>query len=268
MPALRLTEDHGVFAPDQWQSMLIAASNRQENSWPASLARKILLAGLRTPLDVERLGAKLRLYPKDNLCEKRILLTPNRFDPVERSILQERFHDHFRFVDVGANVGLYSVFVAANAPASAKILAFEPQPGVKERLQFNIRCNRFQQITHVDAAIGERTGLARFARDAKNRGAAHLTDEGNAGAVLVNMLTLHDALRAHDMLGADAMKVDIEGAEDQALVPFFEAAGDEDLPRLIIMESKGREDLQCAQMALERGYTILRETRMNLLLVR
>lgn len=268
MHSLRLTEDFGVFAPDRWQSILIAASNQHEDSLTGSLARKLLLAGLRTPLDVERLGARLRLYPRDNLCEKRILLTPSRFDEAERALLRKRLHEGFRFVDVGANVGLYSVFVAANAPSGARVLAFEPQPGVKERLLFNLRINRFSQVTHVDAAIGDKTGMARFARGGKNRGAAHLSDSSNAGDILVNMLPLHDALAAHGMLGADVMKMDIEGAEDQAMIPFLEQADDADLPGLIIMESKGRSDMQCVTMMLERGYRVLQETRMNLLLTR
>ena len=47
----------------------------------------------------------------------------------------------FTFVDVGANVGLYSLFVATRARSRARILALEPQPGIVDRLRFNLAAN-------------------------------------------------------------------------------------------------------------------------------
>ena len=52
------------------------------------------------PLDVESLGARMRLYPYNNVCEKRILFTPQYFDPDERAFLQSRITPDFVFIDI------------------------------------------------------------------------------------------------------------------------------------------------------------------------
>ena len=64
----------------------------------------------------------------------------------------------FTFVDIGANVGAYSLFVAARAGGTARILAVEPQPDIFDRLAYNISLNPFGTIKAVDCAVADKTG--------------------------------------------------------------------------------------------------------------
>ena len=61
-------------------------------------------------------GMRLRLYPRRNGCEKNALFTPQMFDTMERRVLAEAVRRKrggaFTFVDIGANVGLYSLYLA------------------------------------------------------------------------------------------------------------------------------------------------------------
>jgi hypothetical protein len=153
---------YGTFAPRRGLSRIIAWTRCASDSF---LGRKVAYAlrrlGLRSldgrPVDIESLGAKMRLYPDGNVCEKRVLFTPQYFDPLERALLAERLRDGFRFIDIGANIGAYSLFVAANAGPSARILAVEPQPEVFARLSFNIAQNPFGT---VKAVAGRQAGRA------------------------------------------------------------------------------------------------------------
>ena len=47
-------------------------------------------------------------YPTTMSAKKRVLFTPQFFDPLERQILEARIRDGFVFVDIGANIGAYS----------------------------------------------------------------------------------------------------------------------------------------------------------------
>ena len=48
--------------------------------------RGLAMRGLRgRPVDVVSLGARMRLYPHNNNAEKRLLFTPQYFDPRERA---------------------------------------------------------------------------------------------------------------------------------------------------------------------------------------
>jgi hypothetical protein len=80
-------------------------------------------------LDVERWGLKVRLHPRDNGCEKNLLFTPQMYEPTELKELgadiarAAQLKKPFVFVDIVANVGLFSLFVAAHAGAGARIFA-------------------------------------------------------------------------------------------------------------------------------------------------
>ena len=100
----------------------------------------------------------MRLYPADNVSEKRMLFTPQYFDPQELAYLAQRITADFVFVDVGANVGGYSLFVAARAGAAARILAIEPQPEVHERLVYNVRQNDFATVKTLECAAADCDG--------------------------------------------------------------------------------------------------------------
>ena len=112
----------------------------------AILLRRISTMRLEHPagaLDVERWGMRLRLHPIDNGCEKNLLFTPQMYETTELAALSREIdaararERGFVFVDIGANVGLFSMFVAAAADIGAKIIAVEPESGNFERLLFN-----------------------------------------------------------------------------------------------------------------------------------
>ena len=98
-------------------------------------------------VDVKRWGLRLRLHPRHNGCEKGLLFTPQFYEAGERAALAawiakaRTAGQPFVFVDIGANVGLFSFFVASCAGANARILAIEPERENLRRLRFNIEAN-------------------------------------------------------------------------------------------------------------------------------
>jgi FkbM family methyltransferase len=64
----------------------------------------------------------------------------------------------FVFVDIGAKVGLFSLFVASYAGTNAKILAIEPEPENLRRLRFNVAANPDIPIQVIALALGESAG--------------------------------------------------------------------------------------------------------------
>ena len=126
----------GRHAPGALLRRVLAWTRGAGQSWLAH-RRAFFLRGLSIkalagrPVDVTSLGAKMRLYPYNNVCEKRILFTPQYFDEPERLLLKSRITTEFVFIDIGSNVGGYALYVAANAGPLARILAIEPQRFVR-----------------------------------------------------------------------------------------------------------------------------------------
>src|ERR1044072_4231103 len=111
---------YGSRAPGALDRFALAMPNNWLGLRLAILFRRIVTTRLgRGALDTQLWGMRLRLYALGNGCEKNALFTPQMFDVMERGILADaigRKRDGFAFVDIGANVGLYSLFVASCAP--------------------------------------------------------------------------------------------------------------------------------------------------------
>lgn len=261
----------GAFAPSAFERAILEATARAPRRGPgralASL-QKGLIKGRRTPIDVEVYGFKARLHPRENLADKRALYHPRLWDSEERRILADLIRPGFRFIDVGANTGLYSLFVAARAGADALIVSVEPQPEVKDWLAFNIAANGFTTIRHVDAAIAAGPGTVKLSLSDRNRGAASIAHEGER-TVEVPTMGLLDVMDRFGVERADALKIDIEGAEEQALVPFFAQCPPARLPAHIFMEStNAHATVDCVELVKRSGYVVRATTSMNTVLAR
>jgi FkbM family methyltransferase len=229
--------------------------------------------GLDHPLDVEVFGVRARLHPFGNVSANRLLFTPQYFDPEERGVFAERAKrssGEFVFLDIGANIGGWSLYMASVLGTRARILSFEPQPGICEQLQFNAALNPGANIKVFAVALSDRDGEAEFALSATNRGESSLRPKREGGArVAVPARTLLGVLRDEAILHVHGMKIDVEGAEDLVLAPFLRDAQDSLLPEMVTMErtqARWGSDL-IAQMKA-RGYTIARTCRRNLVLER
>jgi FkbM family methyltransferase len=227
-----------------------------------SMAMKVLNG---KPLDVEALGARMRLYPYNNVCEKRILFTPQYFDFAEREFLQARMTPDFVFIDIGANIGGYSLFAAAAAGPRARILAIEPQADIFERLTYNIGQNPFATIKAIACAVADRDGEITLFIDDDNRGETSMriiNSDVLGEHVKVPAKALTSIVAEEGFEWIDALKLDVEGAEDLILEPYFRDAPRALWPRLLFLEfAPERWSIDLASLLSEQGYVQVLRTR-------
>ena len=268
---------YGTYAP----AGLVAAITRHTGRIPAEswhgrrlalFLRRLGISLLRgRPLDVERYGARMRLHPYNNNCEKKVLFTPQFFDPAERAILKEHLRPGCTFIDIGANIGAYSLFVAAFAGPSARIVAVEPQPDIFDKLSYNIGLNPFHTVKAVACAVADKAGELTLFVDPRNRGESSLKIVGtNEGAqIRVPAVTLLDLVRGEGLTRIDAIKLDVEGAEDLILEPFLREAPPALLPGLILVENGTDQwQLDLPKLLEGHGYRERARTRLNLVFER
>jgi FkbM family methyltransferase len=120
------------------------------------------------------------------------------------------------FIDVGANIGLYTC-VLGRARAARRLLAFEPDGRNFARLSENIARNGLADI--VDArpvAIGAAKGIASLIPGtAGNSGLTKLGDAGRPQALSVDVVALDDELNVRNSM--ICIKIDVEGHELEVL---------------------------------------------------
>jgi FkbM family methyltransferase len=233
----------GAHVPHGALARYIAGARGAGASWfgrgRAALMRR---AGLRAigaqPVDCEAFGVKLRLYPQNNLTDKRLLFTPEKFDARERAFLAENMREDLIFLDIGANIGAYSLFVAAQAGPRARILAVEPQPDIHARLVYNIRQNGFSCVKTLECALSDCEGEATLFVDARNRGESslRLVPTTPGARIQVRAQTLEHIVAQEALARIDVLKLDCEGAEDLVLEPFLRRAPLSLFPKILLME--------------------------------
>jgi len=218
-------------------------------------------------VDVETLGFKARLHPRDNLSEKRILYTPGRFDPTELEFLSGLLRPDFTFVDLGANCGTYTLHLAVKSSVDAKFYAIEAQPEMARRFAFNLAANEISSKVQLDElAISDQRGDVTFTINRHNRGESGLEGEGET--ITVPALPLTDYLVERGVTRIDAMKIDVEGSEHQILLPFFEMAPASLWPKCLIVEQIfSTSEKDPVALACAKGYRIERDLGRNVILI-
>ena len=262
----------GQHAPGAFVTRIIERTRRASPGWAGKRAafalRRLALRALAgRPVDTEALGARMRLYPYNNVCEKRILFTPQYFDEPERGILALAIGPDFIFIDIGANIGGYSLFVAAQAGGRARILAIEPQPEIFERLVYNIRQNDFASIKALDCAVSDMDGEITLFLPEHNRGETSMrivNSDVNGKQMRVMARTLQGLIEDEGYNHVDAIKLDVEGAEDLILETFYRTAPQRLWPRLVLMEySNGRWAVDLPRIMTNSGYREVLRTKAN-----
>ncbi len=283
------TPPFGHYALSPWREKLrlLAGGSRHGllSRLFTSLSRRCSLVAHPDPFDLEIFkGQRARLYPRTNLCEKRVYARPDSWDHKERQKISQIVCAHegeqkLVFVDAGANVGLYSLFVlgeaqAANCPLT--ILAIEPDPTNRQRLNFNIAASGAQDsVKIVDKALGanEERGALVFRGD--NRGEIRLAtidelaigeEEGSGENVTVDIVPLNSLFVDENMAYVDILKIDIEGGEADVFKAFFKQAERTLFPRWIILETISTTGEAALQACLSAGYEVDLQTRMNAVL--
>lgn len=128
-------------------------------------------------------------------------------------------------VDVGAHLGQYALLASASLGTSGHVLAFEPNPALRERLARNLRVNRCSNVGIRPEALSDRAGTASLYLPAGdvNTGEASLREGGSreqldvGGVIDVECLRLDDVVADEGLVRVDLIKVDVEGLEAAVL---------------------------------------------------
>jgi len=261
----------GSHAPKGQAKLLIHMS--RSSLLGRGLVRKFFLRRLlslpQDVYDLEVRGVKMRLHVKTNSVESKLALKPEAYCPEEFGFMKRMFSGgEMDFVDIGANIGAFSLPVAA--AMGVRTLAIEPNPAAYQRLrenaQFNPGCNLAIDVRALRSERGVATFYS-FDDDLKLSG----IDVSRPGGrpFEVETIPLLDLLDEHGFTRPYGMKIDVEGHEDEILKPFFESVAHERWPKFMIIEAIPRQGLaDVIGWMKEHGYQEAFHNRANMGLLR
>lgn len=130
--------------------------------------------------------------------------------------MQRFFATHIRpgdhVLDVGANIGFFTLVAAALTGPTGRIASFEPHPDNAEALRRNVIANELDQVEIVEAAVSDRTGESDLHVNTSDQVASLVVARTNE-TVSVQTVTLDDEIQRLG-LRPGFVKIDVEGHED------------------------------------------------------
>jgi FkbM family methyltransferase len=172
-------------------------------------------------------------------------------------------HDFKTIVDIGANMGSFTINAARLCPR-ARIFSYEPVEQNFGFLSRNVAINALEdRVTLVQAAVAARVGEMEISLDESPLHSLVIGEKG-ANRQSVRCTTLEEILSHHNLESVDLLKVNCEGAEYE----IFETCPDEILRRIANIRLEyhnlaigNRNGDALADLLRKRGYQIERFTR-------
>ncbi|MFL6231348.1 MAG: FkbM family methyltransferase [Pyrinomonadaceae bacterium] len=157
-------------------------------------------------------GFDLYVYEHDWDVGEQIVRT-KRYEPHVTAFLKQHLRSGMTFVDVGANVGYFTLLGATLVGDAGKTVAVECSPENCELIYMSLHRNGLDQVLVYPFAVGDSQKLVSFVQGFSNGSVGELAEGGEESAI-VPAVTLDFLLEREPRI--DVVKMDIEGSEARA----------------------------------------------------
>jgi FkbM family methyltransferase len=172
----------------------------------------------RVGFDPKLRAIEMEVVPREVM--NKALFLYGIFEISETRLVQSFLRPGMTFVDVGANIGYYTLVAAQLVGPEGAVHAFEPNIEVADRLERNVRLNGLANTRVYRQAMAGRTGEVSFYASAvnENSGISSIFPGSGLGvAKIVPAVSLDDFSVGLSGRRIDLLKMDIEGAELQVI---------------------------------------------------
>jgi FkbM family methyltransferase len=211
-------------------------------------------------------NVRMRLNRRNTLSK---LIYCEDFEWVERRFANDFLKPGDTYVDIGANVGLFTLIAASRVGASGRVVSFEPAAATFKGLLANVELNGFKQVSCNKLAVGAAQSemdmtVSLDGFDAWNSLTSSLSQPVEAKKIItekVSCVTWDSFAQEHDLVGkVTMMKIDVEGWEAHVLEGARQTLSRPDAPLLQVeftddaCAAAGATCQQLYQALLDLGY--------------
>jgi FkbM family methyltransferase len=172
------------------------------DSFPAIYRQKACRYGqMLYPIHDQYIGQSLELY--------------GEYSEGEVEVFRQIVQPGDLVIEVGANIGAHTVFLAGQVGPAGRVMAFEPQRLLFHALCANVALNNLTNVRCVLAAVSDRPGTVHVPQ-------FDLTKDNNYGNMRVEDFDFGETVEAMTLDGLDVsgchfLKIDVEGMEEKVL---------------------------------------------------
>lgn len=201
----------------------------------ANLFRKIYLRKRRESIIFDVYNFKMQLDPNE-CVDSALLFYPQLYDRDELLLLKKYLKPTDCFLDIGSNIGIYSLVASRIVSNNGSVFAFEADPFNYLKMLTNIKLNNIDNINAHNLGVSDKhetlsLGICKTGNRGGNSFLLSL-DEG----VDVECFSLNELVKANSIKKISGMKIDIEGYEYKVLKKYFEETENALYPGFIVTE--------------------------------
>lgn len=153
-----------------------------------------------------------------------LFFSPHLYDISERAWIERYLPENGTFLDVGANLGVYSLWAAQFLSSEGKILAIEADRDTYQMLKENLALNTYQcSIITENIGVSDKFEELQFYKNTHGNSGAnsfHTVQDSEPSGTL-KLVPLISLLKKNEIQEIDFLKIDIEGFELKVLNGFF-----------------------------------------------
>lgn len=198
-----------------YKKLIIIAVNLHLEKIPFLVSLHRLIYKAVKPKSVEVFAMKLFINPKDKILSDTII-RDRIWEPQETKFITSFIKKGWTILDIGANIGYFTLLFSKLAGKRGKVFAFEPDLENFTLLEQNVNENKLKNIVLVKKAVSNTTGKIKLFLDEENKGDHKIYNSYDGRkSITIESIRLDDYFK--DYKGKiDFIKMDIQGAEGLA----------------------------------------------------
>lgn len=228
--------------------------------WKRLTVRARLYDGLQPFEDVKVGDKRLKLFIPDRTCVYWAKEGPGS-EPATNAWINS-FAVGDTFVDIGANIGLYSLMAAAHGVS--RVYAIEPNPFSFSVLARNIIANDFDSIVvPLCLAVSNRSSIVAFKLGGPHAGTIknEIIGEGphpDVMSITTASFTMDELFRVQGISGINHLKIDVDGLEPEILRGATELLSDKALKSVLVedVSKNEREESEMVSFLGQFGFSL------------
>ncbi|HVJ54122.1 MAG TPA: FkbM family methyltransferase [Aliidongia sp.] len=187
-----------------------------------------------------------------------------RWEPNLTAFMQRRLEPGDTFIDVGANIGYFSLLGSRLVGDRGRVVSIEASPSIFRQFTSNIERNGAANIRALNVAASDRHGtLDLYRGEVGNQGSTSLAKTETAvKEATVPAVPFDEALSPQELADARVIKIDIEGAEPPVLARILDRIADfrQDVEIVAEMTPDGPRTAELLQQFAAAGFNCYRLT--------
>jgi len=154
-----------------------------------------------------------------NLITPYVLLEQKDWFEIECDFVRHILKSGMKFIDIGANYGMYTLMAAKYVGNEGRVWAFEPAKPTMAYLTKSLVENNFHNVELIEAGISDKSGNACITENinAELNMILEASEDAISGGETIELLSMDDSMKRFKWENIDFIKIDAEGFEDKVI---------------------------------------------------